>query len=215
MIDCRIPLTYIGTFAVFVLLFGGHGFDINYLAAHLFGGGLMLGAWFMATDYVTTPITKKGQLVYGVCLKYLRNPDDAGDAVMDIFEELTVKVGRYEVERFRPWLYTLAKNHCLQRLRRKRLEIPADDAGRIMEYAPLVHLLDGEGDEARFAALERCLERLPEKQRECIDRFFYGGKSYADISAETCWPVKSIKSFLQNGKRNLKLCMEKEADETD
>ena len=52
-------------------------------------------------------------LVYGVCLKYLRNPDDAGDAVMDIFEELTVKVGRYEVERFRPWLYTLAKNHCL------------------------------------------------------------------------------------------------------
>ena len=68
VIDCRIPLTYIGTFAVFVLLFGGHGFDINYLAAHLFGGGLMLGAWFMATDYVTTPITKKGQLVYGVCL---------------------------------------------------------------------------------------------------------------------------------------------------
>lgn len=51
-----------------MLLFGGHGFDINYLAAHLFGGGLMLGAWFMATDYVTTPITKKGQLVYGVCL---------------------------------------------------------------------------------------------------------------------------------------------------
>ena len=68
VIDCRIPLTYIGTFAVFVLLFGGHGFDINYLAAHLFGGGLMLGAWFMATDYVTTPITKKGQLMYGVCL---------------------------------------------------------------------------------------------------------------------------------------------------
>lgn len=68
VIDCRIPLTYMGTFAVFVLLFGGHGFDMSYLAAHLFGGGLMLGAWFMATDYVTTPITKKGQLVYGVCL---------------------------------------------------------------------------------------------------------------------------------------------------
>lgn len=68
VIDCRIPLTYIGIFAVFVLLFGGHGFDMSYLAAHLFGGGLMLGAWFMATDYVTTPITKKGQLVYGVCL---------------------------------------------------------------------------------------------------------------------------------------------------
>ena len=68
IIDFRIPLTYIGSFAVFVLLFGGHGFDLNYLLCHLFGGGLMLGAWFMATDYVTTPITKKGQLVYGVCL---------------------------------------------------------------------------------------------------------------------------------------------------
>ena len=61
VIDLRIPLTYIGSFAIFVL-------DMNYLLCHLFGGGLMLGAWFMATDYVTTPITKKGQLVYGVCL---------------------------------------------------------------------------------------------------------------------------------------------------
>lgn len=68
IIDFKIPLTYIGSFAIFVLLFGGHGFDLNYLLCHLFGGGLMLGAWFMATDYVTTPITKRGQLVYGVCL---------------------------------------------------------------------------------------------------------------------------------------------------
>lgn len=68
VIDLRIPLTYIGSFAIFVLLFGGHGFDMNYLLCHLFGGGLMLGAWFMATDYVTTPITFKGQLVYGCCL---------------------------------------------------------------------------------------------------------------------------------------------------
>ncbi|MDD3217928.1 MAG: RnfABCDGE type electron transport complex subunit D [Lachnospiraceae bacterium] len=71
VIDLKIPLTYIGSFAVFVLIFGGHGFDLNYLAAHLCGGGLMLGAWFMATDYVTTPITKNGQLVYGVCLGIL------------------------------------------------------------------------------------------------------------------------------------------------
>lgn len=68
VIDFRIPATYIGTFLVFAAIFGGHGLDFNYLGAHLFGGGLMLGAWFMATDYVTTPITKKGQLVYGVCL---------------------------------------------------------------------------------------------------------------------------------------------------
>lgn len=74
VIDLKIPLTYIGSFAVFVILymlFGGKGFDVNYLAAHLFGGGLMLGAWFMATDYVTTPITPKGQLIYGCILGIL------------------------------------------------------------------------------------------------------------------------------------------------
>ncbi len=154
-------------------------------------------------------------MVYGVCLRYLHSPADAGDAVMDIFEELTVKVGRYEIGRFRPWLYTLVRNHCLQKLRRRGREVPVEDAERVMEYAPLVHLLHERDDEERLAALERCLEKLPEKQRECIDKFFYADKSYADISAETLYPVKSVKSFLQNGKRNLRLCMERETDETD
>ena len=71
IIDFRIPLTYLGSFTVFIILFGGHGLDANYILGHLFGGGLMLGAWFMATDYVTTPITKTGQLVYGVLLGIL------------------------------------------------------------------------------------------------------------------------------------------------
>ena len=71
VIDFKIPLTYIGSFAIFIvcyMLFSGMGFDGNYLLSHIFGGGLMLGAWFMATDYVTTPITMKGQLLYGCCL---------------------------------------------------------------------------------------------------------------------------------------------------
>lgn len=71
VIDLRIPGTYIVTFVVFIVIFGGRGFDMNYITAHLCGGGLMLGAWFMATDYVTSPITKKGQIVYGVCLGLL------------------------------------------------------------------------------------------------------------------------------------------------
>lgn len=71
VIDFRIPVTYIVTFAIFVIIFGGHGLDFNYVAAHLCGGGLMLGAWFMATDYVTSPITKRGQILYGVCLGIL------------------------------------------------------------------------------------------------------------------------------------------------
>lgn len=71
VIDLRIPGTYIVTFVIFITIFGGHGFDPQYITAHLCGGGLMLGAWFMATDYVTSPITKRGQIVYGVCLGLL------------------------------------------------------------------------------------------------------------------------------------------------
>lgn len=67
IIDLRIPASYIISFAVFVLLFGGHGFDPAYLTAQLCGGGLMLGAWFMATDYVSSPITKSGQIIFGIC----------------------------------------------------------------------------------------------------------------------------------------------------
>ena len=68
VIDLRIPGTYILTFVIFISLFGGNGFDPQYITAHLCGGGLMLGAWFMATDYVTSPITSKGKIVYGICL---------------------------------------------------------------------------------------------------------------------------------------------------
>ena len=68
VITIRIPAAYILTFSVFVLLFGGHGFDLNYLAAHLCGGGLIFGAFFMATDYVTSPLTPNGQILFGVLL---------------------------------------------------------------------------------------------------------------------------------------------------
>ena len=71
IIDLRIPGTYIVTFLLFVVLFGGHGFDPAFLSAQLAGGGLMLGAFFMATDYVTRPVTKRGQYVYGVILGVL------------------------------------------------------------------------------------------------------------------------------------------------
>ena len=71
VISMRIPLSYILTFSIFVLLFGGHGFDLTYLAAEVCSGGLILGAFFMATDYVTSPITPCGQIVFGVCLGIL------------------------------------------------------------------------------------------------------------------------------------------------
>lgn len=71
VIDLRIPGTYIVTFVIFLIIFGGHGLDFRFITAHLCGGGLMLGAWFMATDYVTSPITKRGQILFGICLGVL------------------------------------------------------------------------------------------------------------------------------------------------
>lgn len=154
-------------------------------------------------------------MIYGVCLKYLRNADDASDAVMNLFEEMTVKIGRYEIRNFRTWIYTSAKNHCFQLLRRKKREIPTEDSALIVEYASLIHLLSEGDDESMVGALNDCLERLPHRQRECVLKFFYDEKSYADIAAETLYPLKSVKSYLQNARRNLKLCMEKRKYETD
>lgn len=154
-------------------------------------------------------------MIYGVCLKYLGNADDASDAVMSLFEDLSGRIGRYEINEFRTWIYTVAKNHCFQMLRRKRREVPLDDSSRIMEYAPIVRLLSERDDEELVGALERCLEKLPDRQRECIRKFFYDEKSYADIAAETLYPLRSVKSYLQNARRNLKLCMERGKDETD
>lgn len=68
VIDLKVPGSYIVTFVIFIAIFGGHGFDSQYISANLAGGGLMLGAFFMATDYVTRPITKKGQYLYGIFL---------------------------------------------------------------------------------------------------------------------------------------------------
>ena len=166
-------------------------------------------------EYLGELYSRYTPLVYGVSLKYLRNVEDAGDAVMAIYEELTVKVKRYQIAEFRPWLYTLTKNYCLQLLRKKNREIPVDYSERIMENAAVSHLLDERNDERLMKALEKCLEKLPEKQRECIDLFYYQNKSYADITAATLYHIKNVKSYIQNGKRNLKICIEKQTNETD
>ncbi len=71
VIELDIPASYLVSFVAFIVIFGGHGFDPQYITAHLCGGGLMLGVWFMATDYVTSPITSSGKIIYGVCMGLL------------------------------------------------------------------------------------------------------------------------------------------------
>ena len=148
-------------------------------------------------------------LVYGLCLKYLGNAADAEDAVMELFEELVPKIENYRIKNFRTWLWSVARNHCLQRLRREKRTVRVDFEDRIVESAPLLHLLSEGTDEAALTTLERCMGKLPERQREAVAMFFIEKRSYADIADATLGEVKGVKSYIQNGKRNLRLCLEK------
>ena len=150
-------------------------------------------------------------LVYGVCLKYLHDADDAQDAVMQLFEDLLPKALHYEIREFRTWLYSVVRNHCLQILREKERTIQVELRPDFMESDDILHLLDeGEDEEnERTEALQKCMEALPENQRISITRFFMDELSYADIVEATGYSLKSVKSYIQNGKRNLKICIEK------
>lgn len=154
--------------------------------------------------------TRHMPLVYGLCLKYLGRAADAEDATMELFEELVDKVARHRIRNFRTWLWSVARNHCLQRLRREKRSVRVDFDDRFMESAPLVHLLSESTDEAALAELGRCMEKLPERQREAVEMFFMEHRSYADIADATLGEVKGVKSYIQNGKRNLRLCLEKQ-----
>ena len=147
-------------------------------------------------------------LLYGVCLKYLHDEDRAHDAVMQLFEDLLPKISTYEIGVFRTWIYSVVKNHCLQVLRKENKEIPVDFNANIVESEEFMHLLSEENSsEEQLEALRRCLSKLPDGQRISIVHFFMKGMSYADIVEKTGYSLKSVKSNIQNGKRNLKICI--------
>jgi RNA polymerase sigma-70 factor (ECF subfamily) len=146
-------------------------------------------------------------LVYGVCLKYLQDEELSKDAVMQIFEELIDKASRHQVKQFRGWLYVLTRNYCLMQLRlAKKLDvINMDD---VMENDFILHP-DTEDKEENMEALARCLQKLPQAQKQSVDLFYYQEKCYKEIADETGYTLNEVKSYIQNGKRNLKICLEK------
>ncbi|WP_203558400.1 RNA polymerase sigma factor [Bacteroides sp. 519] len=150
-------------------------------------------------------------LIYGTCLKYLQQQEEAKDAVMQIFEDLLPKVRNYEINSFRTWLYTVVKNHCLQLLRKENKEISIDLSTENMESQEFLHLLYEEEEKSMLDSVQPCIERLPDKQRICIIHFFMKKMSYADIVDRTGYSLKAVKSNIQNGKRNLKTCLTKNA----
>ncbi len=151
-------------------------------------------------------------LVYGVCLKYLKEREEAMDAVMQIFEKLITELPRHSIQNFKSWLHVVTKNYCLMQLRsekskKERFNEWINDASVFMENNSLMHPIDG--DEPDMAeALNVCIEKLKKEQKECIRQFYYENRCYNEIADKMHLDEKKVKSHLQNAKRNLKLCLE-------
>ncbi len=151
-------------------------------------------------------------LVYGVCLKYLDDREAAKDEVMNIFEKLVTELPDQEIASFKAWLYVVTKNHCLMLLRSRKSEaanreLMLSDPTFFMEKESVMHPMeaDSEPDTER---LRECIEKLKEEQRRCIELFYYEGYGYKQICEKLGMEEKKVKSYIQNGKRNLRKCME-------
>ncbi len=148
-------------------------------------------------------------LVYGVCLKYFHDTELSKDAVMQIFEELVPKLKKFEVENFRAWLHQLAKNHCLMHLRTPRNLKTVEFRSDLMQSEENVHLNGVLEKEENFKRLELCIGELTSDQQTAIRLFYIEEKCYNEIVEITGQEWNQVRSFIQNGRRNLKNCMER------
>ena len=151
-------------------------------------------------------------LVYGLCLKYFKEREASQDAVMHIFEKLVVSVKQHEINNFKSWLYVLAKNHCLMTLRSLKGKKNEMLDPEIMESALQLHPTEEEDLEDDLTKLENCIGQLQNEQKRCVELFFLKKTPYSTIVEKTGYELKKVKSYIQNGKRNLKICMEKNSE---
>lgn len=147
-------------------------------------------------------------LVYGVCLKYLKDREESRDAVMQIFEKLVTILREHEVANFKSWLYTTSRNYCLMQLRAKKGKIFEEITSSFMESGSDAHLEEGSEMESNLSKLENCIEKLVEEQKSCVRLFYIQQKCYKEIVTLTGFDDNKVKSYIQNGKRNLKICMD-------
>ena len=150
-------------------------------------------------------------LVYGVCLKYLQNREESKDAVMQIFEKIIEELRTHEVVNLKSWLYVVSRNFCLMEIRKRKKIVDISEASEknedlFMESADDMHPIEERLDDIK---LKKCLEELNNEQKRCIELFYYKEKCYKEISEITKYDIKKVKSYMQNGKRNLKNCMDK------
>ena len=154
-------------------------------------------------------------LVYGVCIKYFKNRERAKDAVIELYEKILIEIHKHEIKNFKSWLYVVTKNYCLMELRKRKpgeliLTSSDEELAGFMENKPELHPIDKERDESLEQALADCIAKLKAEQQKCIQLFYYENRCYREIAELLKIEEKKVKSFIQNGKRNLKICLETE-----
>lgn len=156
------------------------------------------------------------ELIYAVCYHYLRDEDEAKDAVMSLFEQLITDLRRHDVQQFGPWLHSVARNYCLMQLRKNQTHPTATlvtNASGDVADEPVGNLFPDETDipglEEDLNRMEAFLKTLPTEQQTCLTLFYLERKTYTEVADLTGYSLKQVKSYLQNGRRNLKICMQK------
>lgn len=158
------------------------------------------------TQCVGVLFERYSHLVLGVCLKYLKSRDESKDMVMHIFERLVKDLKTHEVKNFKGWIHTVTRNHCLMFLRKhNRLVKQQVD---FEDVKPKVNGVPSEAEaklqEVKLTKLEEAIEQLKVEQQDCIKLFYLQNKCYQEVSDMTGYTIKQVKSYIQNGKRNLK-----------
>jgi RNA polymerase sigma-70 factor (ECF subfamily) len=167
------------------------------------------------TEWIGVLFKRYTHLVFGVCMKYLKNEEDAKDAVMQVFENLIHRLLDHEVENFKSWLYTITRNHCLMQIRKQQTasKYRVFELSRlhesIMESAETMHLNNERELEQVFERLSDGIKMLSEEQSKCIELMYLKEKSYREIAEITGYDLKQVKSYIQNGKRNLQKILQK------
>ena len=164
------------------------------------------------TKYVGELYQRYTHLVFGVCLKYLKNNAEAEDTTMQIFEKLISELKKHHITTFKPWLYVVVKNECMMKFRKnsteqKHLSSFKNEAGNSVENTEDLHLQELEDKQDKEFILEHLqegIEELKEQQQECIELFYMKDCSYLEITKITGYTMNEVKSHIQNGKRNLK-----------
>lgn len=150
-------------------------------------------------------------LLLGVCMKYLKNEEEAKDCVQQIFLKTITELHKYQVDYFKSWIYMVAKNHCLMKLRDRPGKNTTDlteNIGGISEEEPDIKFQHLEKDRT-LDLMGNALRELSDEQKQCVTLFYLEKKSYQEIATSTGFPVLKVKSYIQNGKRNLKILLDK------